>query len=833
MIRQKIQENWKMRRVGDTEFLPAAVPGTVYTDLLRNGKMEDPFFKDNELKALKLMEDDYEYEVEFICDRHILDSSRVVLHFDGVDTIADVYLNNTHIGSPCNMHRIWEYEVGELLQEEKNELRVVFHSPLKYIDEAFRVSQTHGSEDAMDGFVNIRKAHCMFGWDWGAHLPDAGLFRPVTLLGIDRARIDSVYITQKHCEDQVVLSFDVDVEENDDEKDCDAAGCGCEADCCAAGDADKELRYCVKLTAPDGTVITEDGSPENVTVEHPMLWWPNGYGEQYLYTVEVSLLAGDEILDVWTRRIGLRTMTMNCEKDQWGNKFACQVNGLDIFAMGADYIPEDHLLGRVTPETTRTLLEKCRWANFNAIRVWGGGYYPEDWFYDICDELGLVVWQDFMFACAVYDLTPEFEENIREEFIDNVKRLRHHASLGLWCGNNEMEDFVAQKNEWVTKPQEVRDYLFMYERIIPEVLREYDPQTFYWPSSPSSGGSFDDPQDPNRGDVHFWQVWHGNKPFTEYRKYYFRYLSEFGFQSFPTMKTIEKISDDPDDYNIFSYVMEKHQRNGSANGKIMNYMQQTYRYPSDFRTVLYASQLLQADGIRYGVEHFRRNRGRCMGAVYWQLNDCWPVASWSSIDYCGRLKALHYYAKRFFAPLMLSCEEQGLMTSGKDLNRQYFDFEKSIRLNVANETRSDETVTVRWELRNPKAEILQSGAQTVTVPALTSVWLDKVEFPDADIYTQYISYELEKDGQVISGGTVLFSYPKYFRYENPHLAYTVDGDEITVTADGYAKSVEILNENEDLVLSDNYFDMNAGSKTVKVESGDPSKLRLCSVYDIR
>ena len=501
--------------------------------------------------------------------------------------------------------------------------------------------------------------------------------------------------------------------------------------------------------------------------------------------------------------------------------------------MGADYIPEDHLLGRVTPKTTRTLLEKAKWANFNAIRVWGGGYYPEDWFYDACDELGLVVWQDFMFACAVYDLTPEFEANIRAEFVDNIKRLRHHASLGLWCGNNEMEDFVAQKNEWVTKPQEVRDYLFMYERILPEVLAKYDPQTFYWPSSPSSGGSFDDAQDPNRGDVHYWQVWHGNKPFTEYRKYYFRYLSEFGFQSFPAMKTIETISDDPADYNIFSYIMEKHQRNGSANGKIMNYMQQTYRYPSDFRTVLYASQLLQADGIRYGVEHFRRNRGRCMGAIYWQLNDCWPVASWSSIDYCGRLKALQYYAKRFFAPLMLSCEEQGLMTAGKDLNRQYFDFEKSIRLNVANETGKDETVTVRWALRNPKAEILESGEEAVTVPARSSVWLKKKEFPEADIYSEYISYEMEKEGEIISSGTVNFSYPKYFRYEDPHLRCIVNGDEITVTADAYAKSVEILNENEDLILSDNYFDMNAGTRTVKIESGDASRLRFRSVYDIR
>ncbi|MCD8104440.1 MAG: glycoside hydrolase family 2 protein [Lachnospiraceae bacterium] len=885
MFRLELNENWKMRAVElppgadlpsdalcDTEnaaysvdaaeFIPAVVPGTVYTDLLREGRMEDPFWKDNEDAALHLMDKDYEYVTVFDCPEDLFACERVLLRFDGVDTIADVYLNGAWLGSPHNMHRIWEYEVKSSkkneLKPEGNELRVLFHSPTKYIAEAYKERPTRGSEDAMDGFVHIRKAHCMFGWDWGAHLPDAGLFRPVSLLGIDKARINSVYITQKHEDGRVTLQLDAEtswtrgaglrlMEEPDD---------GC---------------FRVVVTAPDGTVFQTESDGRTpghmeLAIDHPMLWWPNGYGGQYLYTVSVELIekhrngrpapfgaeqtgqpafredgqgiqkeAVDEavVLDTWTRRIGLRTMTMHREKDEWGESFACQVNGVDIFAMGADYIPEDHLLGRVTPQTTRTLLEKAKWANFNAIRVWGGGYYPDDWFYDICDELGLVVWQDFMFACAVYDLTPEFEANIRAEFADNIKRLRHHASLGLWCGNNEMESFVDERNSWVTKPQEVRDYLFMYERVIPQELAKHDPQTFYWPSSPSSGGCFDAPQDPNRGDVHFWQVWHGNRPFTEYRKYYFRYLSEFGFQSFPAMKTIETISDDPADYNIFSYIMERHQRNDSANGKIMNYMQQTYRYPSDFQTVLYASQLLQADAIRYGVEHFRRNRGRCMGAIYWQLNDCWPVASWSSIDYCGRLKALHYYAKRFFAPLMISCEEQGMMTSGKKLVREHFEFEKSIRLNVANETMEDEAVTVRWALRDPSAKILQSGETKLVVPALTSVWLDKIEFPDADIYREYVSYELEKDGEVVSEGTVNFSYPKYFRYEDPGLTCRVIDGEIEVTASAYAKSVEIRNENEDLILSDNYFDMNSGTRRVRIESGDASKLRLRSVYDIR
>ncbi|MDO4332912.1 MAG: glycoside hydrolase family 2 protein [Eubacteriales bacterium] len=845
MKKQFLRENWEMRQVGKEAFLTAKVPGSVYGDLLANREMEDPFWKDNEIEACALMEKDYEYVERFDCEEGILDSDRVVLRFDGLDTVADVSLNGVHLGSPLNMHRIWEYDVKEILQESGNELQVVLHSPNKWIREAFQKCRTMGNDDTFEGFMHLRKAHYMFGWDWGAHLPDAGIFRPVSLLGIDGGRIDSVYITQEHertgeleegtvrpVVKSVTLTFKV-MEET-----AGAAGGGPKLTDVTGGRVCERcggrISYTVAVTAPDGTVEVREDSPETIRIENPKLWWPNGYGEQNLYGIRVTLFLDGKEIDSWERRIGLRTMTMHREKDEWGECFAHEVNGVTVFAMGADYIPEDNLLGRVTPETTRTLLEKAKFANYNSIRVWGGGYYPSDWFYDICDEMGFMVWQDFMFACSVYELTPEFEANIRQEFIENVKRIRHHASLGLWCGNNEMEMFVGNHNEWVTKHSEVRDYLFMYERIIPEILREYDPQTFYWPASPSSGGSFDFPNDPNRGDQHYWEVWHGNKPFAEYRKYFFRYASEFGFQAFPAVKTIETFTDDPADMNPFSYVMEKHERQYGACGKIMGYMQQTYKYPNSFPTFVYASQLLQADGIRYGVEHFRRNRGRCMGAVYWQFNDCWPVISWASVDYSGRMKALHYYAKRFFAPIMLSCEEHGMMDVEANMNREHFeDLEKSIRLNATNETVEDVDVTVRWALRNPKAEILDGGEEMLHVPALTSRWLDKKDFPEVDIFSHYVSYELEKDGEVISSGTVNFSYPKYFKYEDPCLTCRMEGDEIVVSAAAYAKSVEIQNENEDLVLSDNYFDLNAEEKRVRILSGSTENLRLRSVYDIK
>lgn len=812
MRARELNQNWTMRCVEDSQWQEARVPGTVYTDLLRNGNMEDPYWKDNEDAICSLMEKDYEYQCTFQGEE-TEDLSNAFLRFEGLDTVADIYLNNVHVGNAESMHHTWEYPVKEVLSPGENTLKVVFHSPLKFIAQAYKKYGNIGNDDTYEGFMHLRKAHYMFGWDWGAHLPDAGIFRPVSLCSVSHGRIDSVYIRQCHEENKCTLKF--------------------EGDCIR--ETPGEYQWRVLVTAPDGqkyeTALSAEGEGQLV-IEDPELWWPNGLGDQPLYQVEAQLLYEGNVEDTWKKRIGLRTMTMQRKKDQYGESFAHEVNGKAFFAMGADYIPEEHLLGRRSEEKTRKLLEDCKLANFNVIRVWGGGFYPDDWFFDICDELGLVVWQDFMFACSVYELTPEFEANIRKEFADNIKRLRHHASLGLWCGNNEMEMFVDERC-WVTKASEVRDYLFMYERIIPEVLGEYDPETFYWPASPSSGGSFDNPNDPDRGDVHYWKVWHGNRPFSEYRKHFFRYASEFGFQALPSKKTIETFTDDPDDWNLFSYIMEKHQRNYGANGKIMNYMQQTYRYPGDFDTVIYASQLLQADAIRYGVEHFRRNRGRCMGAVYWQLNDCWPVISWSSIDYTGRWKALHYYAKRFFAPVMISCQEESWLTQEANMNRQHFQFEKSIHLNVTNETLGDKEILVKWYVRNAAAEILREEQAMIQVPAQESVWLPKAELPEIDVFTQYVSFEAWENGKCISEGTVIFSYPKYFRYEKPELTCKVEGNQITVSSPVYAKSVEILNEQEDLVLSDNYFDLNGDSRTVEILRGKPEGLKLRSVWDIR
>ena len=815
MITAEIHSGWQMRQEGWEEFLPASVPGSVYHDLMQNGKMDDPFWRDNFPKALKRMDHDYEYKTEFAADKALLKSDAVLLRFEGIDTVADVFLNGEKLGHTENMHRTFEFEVKDLLKEEGNELRVLLHSPTRFIKEEYKHNVADGSEEAMVGFANLRKTHCMFGWDWGPRLPDAGLWRPVKLLGIEKARVDSVYVTQKHEDGKVTLHFDVDAD---------------------VYDREALMGYTVLITDPDGKETLCKGSPEEIVIERPQLWWPNGFGAQPLYTVEVRLYAGGKQVDAWKKRIGLRTLTMHIEKDAYGESFAHEVNGVQVFAMGADYIPEDSIFPRINEARTRELLRQCKEAHFNTIRVWGGGYYPDDWFYDACDEMGLMVWQDFLFACAVYNLTDEFEDNIRAEFADNIKRLRHHASLALWCGNNEMEMFV-ERGLWVKTPIQKSDYVKMYEYILPKVLKELDPQTFYWPASPSSGGGFDDPNGFDRGDVHYWDVWHGNVPFTDYRRYYFRYLSEFGFQSFPSVETVKTFAL-PEDCNPFSYIMEKHQRNNAANGKIMNYLYQTYLYPTSFDAFVYASQLLQADAIRYGVEHFRRNRGRCMGAVYWQLNDCWPVISWASIDYCGRWKALHYVAKRFFRPLTLSCAEEGLLTQNPNINFERYEYEenalkKGMRLCVENETMLSHTVEVTWQLRRADASVIRQGRETVTVEPLSSKWLEYEDFADADTFGDYIAYQMTENGAPAASGTALFCAPKHFRFADPQLALRVEGDEIVVTAAAYARSVQILNADDTLKLSDNFFDMNAGETRVRILSGQPSGLRVRSVYDIR
>ena len=611
---------WNWCDMESKEWHKGIVPGTVLTDMMDGGLIEDPYWRTNEYETRELSRRDYQYEREFEVPESFFREEEQCLVFEGLDTIADIYLNDELLLAVNDMHRTWRIDVKGKLKAV-NRLAVAFHSPTAFIEKADREGDIfYASTGCMKGNGALRKAHYMFGWDWGPQLPDAGIFRSVYLSGFSIARLDDVRIRQEHGAGGVKLSVESSVRKLSES---DTAGNG---------------TLVCKITAPDGTVLTvekEVGINETIEalIEAPQLWWPNGYGAQPLYTVRVELRMSDSVLDVWERTIGLRTVTVCTDADEWGNQFAFVVNGQKIFAMGANYIPEDNLLGHLSEERSERLIRDCARANFNCIRIWGGGYYPEDYVYDACDRYGILVWQDLMFACNVYDLNDEFEANILAETADNVKRIRHHACLGLWCGNNEMEwgwrDWGRLEGH---RPKYKADYTKIFEMLLPRLVKQVDDQTYYWLSSPSSGGSFDDPNDFNRGDNHYWEVWHSNKPFTEYRDFYFRFCSEFGFQSFPGKKTLDSFSL-PEDQNIFSEVMESHQKNGLANTKIFSYISGYYKYPKDMESIAYISQILQLKAIQYGVEHWRRNWGRCMGSIYWQLNDCWPVASWASIDY--------------------------------------------------------------------------------------------------------------------------------------------------------------------------------------------------------
>lgn len=782
------------------------VPGSVYSILLADGSMEDPFYRMNEKKSLDLMKQDWTFTRGFTVDKDFLSCPEIELTCEGLDTICTLFINGKEVGKAFNMFRRWVYPVKSVLREGENEIAVLVSSPVKYIKEKDAVRHVGGTTDAMRGFTHMRKPHCMFGWDWGPRLPDGGIWKEIGLTGVDTARFTDVRVVQEHTEGRVLVRVTAEKE----------------------GDGDVKCY----LIDPDGKRIDET-SPGIIEVCSPRLWWPSGLGEQPLYRLTVELLSGGHIVDRTEKNIGLRTMTLVRRKDEQGEGFCHCVNGVEFFAMGADYIPEDNIFSRITEKRTRKLLLECKRANFNALRVWGGGYYPPDSFYDECDRLGIVVWQDMMFACANYPLDYDFEDNITNEIRENVRRIRHHASLALWCGNNEMEEFeIVGAYESGLKDRAV--YIRMFEHIIPHILHEEDPFTPYWPSSPSSGGSYDNPTDPTRGDVHFWKVWHSRMPFSEYRKHQFRYVSEFGFESFPCMSSVRKFTA-PEDWNIFSRVMETHQRSVGANGLIISYLAQSFLYPTSFPVLLYASQVLQAEAIKTGVEYWRSHRGMCMGAIYWQLNDIWPVASWSSIDYYGMWKALHYYARRFFEPVHISCEEYGESQEYETVIAEpHGDVKCSARLNVTNETRGEVRGAVRWELRDNGDKVVRTGSRDAIVPSLSAVDVEMLDFGVIDFLKYHLYYEFVKDGAAVSSGTVIFTAPKYYHWKDPALSVTRRGDELVIRADAYAKSIEVYSDDGVFLLSDNFFDLEKGEKTVKIiEEKGVADYKVRSVYDIK
>ena len=814
---------WQMRELPAGEWICSDVPGSVAKTLMKYGQMPDPFWRNNEALVRDFSRKSYELVHLFSVSTAFLHEREVELVCEGIDTLSDIRLNGVLLASTDNMHRVWRLPCSHLLSEGKNEIRIQLFSPLAYIEnyEAPAGKEISFSAcGAMKGNQYIRKAHSMFGWDWGYQVPDAGIWRDIYLESHAGVRLDEVEVLQSHVSGSVELTVHTTLHIFSGEKN------------------EYDVEVC--LEDPDGGVLFCETLPQRsvdsrvITVTNPRLWWPNDYGDSPLYRLSVRVLDDDENIEK-VLHIGLRTLTVSQEKDEWGSEFAFVVNGVKIFAKGANYIPEETIYPYITTKKQKHLIDSCVDAHFNMLRVWGGGYYPSDTFYSYCDEAGIIIWQDLMFACNVYDLTDDLARNIEAEVKDNVRRLRHHACLGLWCGNNEIESGWDHWPEIMCHSDLLRqDYIAIFEDLLPKTVAACDQQTFYWYSSPSSGGHFDAPDDENRGDSHCWDVWHGRKPFMEYCKHFFRFCSEFGFESFPCMKTIETFSL-PEDRNIFSKVMEGHQKNGTANEKILYYISEQFLYPKNFESLVYVSGIMQAAAIKTGVEHWRRHRGRCMGSLYWQLNDNGPVASWSSIDYFGRWKALHYMARNFYAPVAIS------VVAASNLIAVY----------AVNDSLAATQIRLVAGVKDFSFQVLAEKEFASDIPAASATEVFKQDYSSLISGREervFFYCRLLQNDRILMEETHLFVPDKYAELPKTNIKFQMQKTdteyEIILRAKKYARYVALDFLGYDAIFSDNYFDITSdapmrirvkqiltlGSQEVTADqlSGD---LSICSLSD--
>ncbi len=818
MQQQSLNGTWDFRQGGSIEWLPAQVPGSAHTDLMAAGRIPDPFVGDNELRVQWVAESDWEYHKVFSVPEKLLREDQVYLVCDGLDTLASLTLNGESLGKTANMFRQYRFEIKSLLQAGDNELTILFQSPVQYISvrqaERPMLNPTH----SIDGGPYLRKAPCQFGWDWGPQLPPSGIWKDIRLEGYSLGRIEDVYLRQQHNAGQATVKAAVSADQW----------------------GDQALQARLTVISPDGDVLMQqldlsNGSADlEVKVENPQLWWPNGYGRQPLYQVDVILLNGETILDQRAYRLGLRSLELRQEPDEWGVSFTFVVNGVPVFAKGSNWIPADTFPTRITIEQLDQLISAAADTHQNMLRVWGGGFYEDERFYDLCDQYGILVWQDFIFSCSMYPMDdPVFMENVQQEISENVRRLRHRTSLALWCGNNEMEWGVEAWEQWVKElggdPAALQLYEQFFFHQLPEWVAKLDPERAYWPSSPSSNKPFEDPNGQITGDAHYWDVWHGRKPFTAYRNQFPRFMSEFGFQSLPPLQTVATYAS-PSEWNLTSYVMELHQKNESGNGLMIGQMSDTFRMPKDFEATVYLTMVLQAEGIRYGVEHWRRNKERVSGTLYWQLNDCWPVASWSSLDFFGRWKALHYATRKFYAPVMLSLKETGT----------------NVEIHVTSDLQKPWDGVVKWQLLSLDGEVLQHGQEWVKVGPLQSMCVATEDFElTAEQRRAVVMHaELFHHDEVVGAALVTFVPNKHLSLTNPQISVEVgwqdDGLAIGVSAQSLARFVQLELEGADVVFSDNYFDVLPG-ETVTVTCPLPegwtleqakAALKVYSLWDL-
>jgi len=831
-----INKNWVLINKKKSIEIPAEVPGTVFEALIDNNIIDDPFYGLREHEVSWVYESEWDYKTVFDLNPSFLDHNNILLRFHGLDTISEIILNGESLGVTNNMFTRYDFEVKSKLKVKNNSLIVKFKSPTlaaKEQKEKKGVDLNTGYA-AISGVPYLRKAQYSFGWDWGPKLPDIGIWQPVELVGYDNIRIDSFYVVQK-------LHYNNDVNNITDLREITDLGV-MSADLLIKLKIGSDLSVkemeqyslMVELKAPDGKIETKEVSVNNTdlhvqfNLEYPYLWWSHDLGTPNLYDLSVTLNKNG-IVDLVTQKLGIREVCLIQNVDEWGESFFFRLNGVPLFAKGANWIPIDSFIPRGKKKGLyKSNLVNAKEANMNMIRVWGGGIYEDDVFYDICDELGILVWQDFPFACAVYPYDDEFLENVKQEASQNIQRLRNHPSLALWCGNNEVEWLLKMEMQQsgITNDDQIKKfesgYLAIFEDMLPKLIQRYDPVHQYWPSSPSNGfvgealGTIN-PNSPDIGDSHFWDVWHRNKPFRAYRKFNSRFMSEFGYESFPSIKTIEDICP-TEEFDFFSPIMENHQKNSAGNKKILNYMKKRFEIPSKFENQVILSQITQAEAIEYGVEHWRRNRNNyhCMGALYWQLNDCWPVASWSSLDYYNRWKALHYYAKRFFQPVFPSVKEDG----------------KSVEFWVSNDLRTSQKLQFEWKIYGSEGNVAKNGSYESEVLPCSSKKLGIVDISDLNQYDDALSHyitlftlnynNLESNQEF--HGFRLFSAPKKFPLRDPVISWELNEYfceeinekeyEIKISTNNIALYVHIDSDKFDFIASDNFFSLEPGESRI-------------------
>ena len=809
-VSQDLHENWQFHYPAKDAWLPAVVPGCIHTDMRAQDLIPDPFWSDNELKLRWMEEQDWSYRTTFTADADILGRQHIELVAEGLDTLATVTLNGVVVGQTESMFVGYRWQVAHLLQRGENRLEITFASTMPYIRERENWQPLGEANDPIGGSSRIRKMQCQYGWDWGPRLVTCGIWKPLRLEAWDTARIVGLKINQDHEPGLARVSISPEL----------------------IGEAEgAHLELELSL---HGKVIARARAGEALQITDPQLWWPAGQGAQPLYDLKATLVSeGGAVLDTAARRLGLRSIELIRERShlEAGETFFFRVNGRDIFCKGGNWIPAHSFVAGLTRADYEPLLVSMVEANMNSIRLWGGGIYEHEAFYDLCDELGLLIWHDFMFSCSAYPGEPEFIELVKEEGRQQVRRIQHHASLMLWCGNNEIPYMPNVAAFFQKEPRRRGHYAEVFHRILPAAVDTLDGQTPYWPSSPWTPPELGlSPKDGVAGDVHFWGVWHSMEPVKNYEKLHARFCSEFGMQSYCTPETTAQFCP-PDQQNPFSPAMECHQKHGGGNGIILHYIAQRYRFPKDFRTLSYLSQLNQAYCMKVGVEHMRYCQPYTMGALYWQINDCWPVASWSSIEFGGRWRALHFEAKRFNAPALAYIRVDGDFKVGTG-NRLLNGLEKA-GLCAVYDGPEPLAARLQWAVRHLDGSSAgESGSLDITLTPLTSTRhheLDLVKIiarTEGQAFLQLDLLDAATD-EVLSRQTLTLTPPRYLSLADPQFDITATGEPGAVQLEFKVSSLALavmlaLSEQPLAKYSDNYFDLRPGeSHYVTVQTNPP------------